>query len=322
MNDRPRYVEYGALATVPGPLRCEGATLDCFVLRADRAKLEALLERVFTVPTDGSVKVRPLFGLVMATFGVIDAITPTTPPFDQMGTAREPQVALWVPVAIVRSTSDGDVAERFFVFVPFIWLDNPISLASGREVYGWSKSWGTPALPSPGGEQVWSLDGFGLDYGKHEQPSMRRLLTITQGAARAGAPEGGGTFDAPADLARHLHRTFAGDAEETRLRWGLRFGAELLADMLHKRLPELYLKQVRAIDDGTSAALQQVVAADMTVGRWSASLLWHEHQLAVTQVDSEPIADELGLADQAVPLAFRVEMDFLVPRGEVLWQAP
>ena len=318
MSGRPQYVDYGALATVPGPLQCDGTTLWCFLLEADRDKLEGLTTKVFTDPTGGAVTVRPLSHIVLATFGVIDAITPTTPPFNQMGTAKEPQVALWVACAIVKRERHVDVAQELFVFVPYIWLDNPISLCSGREVFGWSKSFGTPGLPAPGGPQEWSLDGFGLNYDKHEQPSMRRLLTVTQGAARPGQPPPAHELDHPAALVKWVTAHLGGGGHV--LVPGLEFIADLLGDVRAKRLREIYLKQFRAIDDGSSAALQQVVATDMMIGRWSVSPLWHEHALAVTQVDSEPIADELGLADGPIPFAFRVDMDFTVERGTVLWE--
>jgi len=313
----PPYVEYGALASVPGPLKCDGTTLWCFFLEAYHDKLARLLRRVFHDPTRGEIDVRPLGSHVLASFGVIDRITPMAPPFDRMGSAREPQVALWIPCARVRDGLLGPVAERFYVFVPYIWLDNPISLASGREVFGWSKSFGTPGLPDPAGSQDLTLDAFGMDYDRGEQPAMRRLLTVTPGD---GEPPGGRRrFGSLEDCARHFAHELL-DLGDDFIWPGLRFTATLLEDMASHRLREIFLKQFRAIEDGHRAALQQVVDTTMTVPRFSAELLG-EHHVTVTQLESEPLGDELGLADQTTMLGVRIEMDFVVHTGTVLWSA-
>ncbi|MFL5864603.1 MAG: NAD(P)-binding protein, partial [Solirubrobacteraceae bacterium] len=49
-----RYVEYGALATAPGPVECELARLYCFVLRTEQAAVQRLCDRVLKDPTGGA----------------------------------------------------------------------------------------------------------------------------------------------------------------------------------------------------------------------------------------------------------------------------
>ena len=44
-----------------------------------------------------------------------------------------------------------------------------------------------------------------------------------------------------------------------------------------------------------------------------------EHQLTVHPLDSQPVGNELGLASQRISVSFRVEMDFTVQLGEVIW---
>ena len=53
------YVEYGALATAPGPLLCERAQLYCFVVRTDRSRVQQLCDRVLKAPTGGAALRRP-----------------------------------------------------------------------------------------------------------------------------------------------------------------------------------------------------------------------------------------------------------------------
>jgi hypothetical protein len=83
----------------------------------------------------------------------------------------------------------------------------------------------------------------------------------------------------------------------------------------------VFLKQVRDVRDGLSAALQQIVEADYAILRLSARPMLAEHQLTVHALDSHPVRDELGLESQTLGLAYRVEMDFDVGGGRVLWDA-
>ena len=55
-RSRTPYVEYGALATAPGPLICERARLYCFALRTDRARVQQLCDRVLKQPTGGALR--------------------------------------------------------------------------------------------------------------------------------------------------------------------------------------------------------------------------------------------------------------------------
>jgi len=133
---RPRYVDYGGLATCPSPVDCDDATLYSFILDADHGRLAALCERVFSAPSGGDLDLRPLGRHVMLTFGNVEQIKPQLEPWCQMGHVSERQVALWVPVVAVRSRQGRPIAMSLGWFVPYMWVDNPISLTGGREIYG------------------------------------------------------------------------------------------------------------------------------------------------------------------------------------------
>lgn len=315
----PAYVEYGALATVPAPLECRGATLHGFFLEADRDKLAALLDKVFREPSGGQLEYHPLGRHVMLTFGVIDRITVQPPPFNQMGAATEPQVVIWIPAARVRHSAFGPEATSFAMFVPYIWIDNPISLAAGRELFGFPKSFGWPGLPKPGEPEVFTLDAFGVDFGHDQQPSRRRLLTLKRVGEASGAASAG--FDSLRELGRHFGAHLFDRHDGRWLLPSLRFVESLVGDLLSEELPEVFLKQFRDIADGQKAALQQIVETKMKVQRLRGMPLPHEYELTVAHVDSEPLQNELGIASQRTSLAYRVEMDFVIPNGTVLWQA-
>src|SRR3954454_21889636 len=189
--NRPGYVEYGGLAVAPGPLQCDDTTLYVFGLQADHEAMNALCAKVFHDPTGGAVDYRPLGDTVIVTFGVVGAIRPTLEPWHSMGAVREPQVGFWIPVARVERHGDDLVAQDFGMFCAAMMLDNPISLLSGREDYGYPKTMGWSAMPADPADAAapFTLDVFGMDFGGDQHPERRRLMELTPPGDRLSETE-------------------------------------------------------------------------------------------------------------------------------------
>src|SRR3954451_18612809 len=301
MSALPAYVEFGGLASAPGPLQCDDTTLYVFGLKADHARLDALCRRVFQAPTGGAVDYRPLGDTVMVTFGVVGAIRPALEPWHGMGAVREPQVGFWIPVARVEQHGERLVAQDFGMFCAAMMLDNPISLLSGREDYGYPKTMGWSAMPEAAGDlgTPFTLDVFGMNYGSGEAPERRQLLSLT--------PVGDALGDVDLAVGDMLEvgKWIKDVLFESRggLDVGWRFAVEFAKDLRAHRVDQLFLKQVRATDDGTQADLQQVVVAPAITRNIRAHQLDHDYDLEITKLDSHPLGAELGLADQRVTMA-------------------
>jgi hypothetical protein len=316
------YVEYGGLTSVPGPLRLRNATLWGFFAEADHSRLEALCRRVFAEPTGGEVDYRPVGSHVMLTWGVIREITSEIPAFATMGTVTEPQVAVWIPVVAVSGTGGRLDAPALAMFVPYMWLENALSLTSGREMYGFGKGWGHPVFPVEGQPDSWRCDAFGMNFGHGEQPSFRPVLQID---VAGGAPGGAPSPEARQWTQLHeLAEHFAGHTSWRDHARGLAPHAlglvrELWHNVTEHGFAEVFLKQMRSIEDGTQAALQQVVEARWRVDRLRGGPDLREHHLRVLALDSHPVGDDLGLRDQSIRLSYRIDMDFTLLPGRVLW---
>jgi hypothetical protein len=310
----PEYVDYGALMTPPAPFRSLGTTLDGFWAQADPDRLERLCRKVLAAPSGDRVTARPIGHHVMLTWGSIARVVSQTPPYDQRGGVAEPQVAVWVPMVVLDPTSD---VERFAMFIPYIWLDNAMSLATGRELFGYPKSWGSLGFPDPAAPAPrWSVDAFGLDYAPDALAAIHPLLEVV----RTGTVEEAAVNDLVSleelarDMASHL---FVGSD----VLGDLELLAGIADDVHDHRMRGVFLKQVRDVRDGLGAALQQIVEADYTILRLRAKPVLAEHRLTVHALDSHPVREELGLESQTLGLAYRVEMDFDVGGGRVLWDA-
>jgi hypothetical protein len=313
-SDRPEYVDYGALMTPPAPFRSLGTTLDGFWAEADPERLRGLCQKVFDGPSGGDVSCRPISRHLMITWGLIDRVMSETPPYNQRGGVSEPQVAIWIPV-VLRQRSRG--IERFAMFIPYIWLDNAMSLADGRELFGYPKSWGWLQFPSGNARKpVWKVDAFGLDYAPDALAARHPLLKVVRSASveEAVTTDLGSLEALGRDMAGALltRGSFLEDVE---------LGIELAEDILANRMRGVFLKQFRDVGDGLAAALQQIVEADYTIVKLKAGPVLSAHELTVHPLDSHPVRTELGLESQTLELAYRVEMDFNVGGGRVLWDA-
>src|SRR5689334_22468132 len=188
-RQRP-YVDYGALATAPGPLLCERARLYCFLLSTDRARVQQLCDRVLKEPTGGALRyVVPRLAPVILTFGTIAGLRSLHPDHSGRGSASEPEAAIWVPTIAQRYEGGRYIDEHMAIFMPYLWVDDPIAFASGREVYGFAKTQGwMPRLGDPRGEahgrppdppESLMLDVYGAEeYGPASELGRQRLLTI------------------------------------------------------------------------------------------------------------------------------------------------
>jgi hypothetical protein len=320
MTDLPAYVEFGGLGSAPGPLQCDDTTLYVFALKADHAKLDALCTRVFRDPTAGAVDYRPLGGNVVVTFGVVGAIRPGLEPWHSMGTVREPQVGFWIPVARVQPDDDGDlVAQDFGMFCAAMMLDNPISLLSGREDYGYPKTMGWPEMPADPTDATtpFTLDVFGMDFGGADHPQRRRLMELAPVGEELSETElAVGDILTVGEWIKDML------FDEPEVEVGLKFAYEFGKALHDHRVNQVFLKQIRATGDGRRADVQQVVVAPAVTQNVSVTQLHHDYDCTIQPLDSHPLHDELGIvAQQRVTLALRMHFDFLIEAGEVRWRA-
>ncbi|HZX53143.1 MAG TPA: acetoacetate decarboxylase family protein, partial [Ilumatobacteraceae bacterium] len=313
----PTYVDFGGLDTFPGPYDCRKTTLYSFVVMADIEALQRLVDVVLTRPTMGAAEFRPLAPMVMLSIGDIANVVPLTPPYNTYGSVNEAQVAVWVPVVRVKGSGTEKKAVAFWMFTSYIWVDNPMSMATGREMYGWPKSMGKIHLPDKQGDQSLSLQTYGLDFAPRNQPAYMDLLRLQPTASPIGNARSGNTVGA---FARAVV-----DAVKTEHNLDITAGTGVVIDLgddaVDMALPEIYLKQIRSIECGTDAALQQLCDSHATIESVSFHQLPSSYALTIQQVQSHPLATDLGIADQEVKVGFAIEMNFCQDVGRVLWDA-
>jgi hypothetical protein len=309
----PRYVEFGGRATSPGPFLCAGGRLRGLILEGDLSLIEALVARTLSQPAAGAVEYRALDHHVLLLIGAFDRVSSTTPPYDDWGFVREVQVSLWIPVVAGSAEGTEFEADRLVLAVPYMLVDNPMSYLGGREDYGYAKTMGR-FYPESLADHM-RVEAFGGQFSKGADAGWRPLLEVAP-----GAPHGGGVLDRAVrgigDLVSHLsHDLLHPNLDSEIVHLGYKLPVQLVKDTLAGRSRQLFLKQFRDSGDGTRACYQAVIEAPLQVRHASWKPSFREWDVTIHDLDSHPITAELGVASQTVPLAFDIDLEFVVDNG-------
>lgn len=310
------YVEYGGKTTSPAPFLTTGGRLTACVVRGEQAKIDALVARVLDEPADGAVRYRAFGEHLLLMVGAFEHVSSTRAPFDTWGSLEEVQAAFFIPVLSGKVHGEVFLAERLSVFIPFIFVDNPMSYAGGREDYGFAKSMGIFTPADAQGPAI-GVQTYGGDFGPGARAGWRPILDLAPADATCAMTE---AIDGAGDVARLLrHHWLKGEkgADGKIVLPGLHLLGEI-EQAITKGLSELsFLKQFRASGDGTRACYQATVEATMRVTRVRATPLSNAVDLTVHPLDSHPLGPELGVSSQRAHWAMAMELDFVLDGGRV-----
>src|SRR6185369_11692054 len=125
---------------------------------------------------------------VMVTFAWIAHGSSTNPRQKNVGWLPEKTLTLWVPMVVTDSELGLQVAQRLVVFAPYIVVDNPWSMTSGREIYGFPKDEGQISIPRPD-EPVrhFSAETLVLKHYDGKEAQDLPILTMERTAEAGGA---------------------------------------------------------------------------------------------------------------------------------------
>jgi uncharacterized protein with NAD-binding domain and iron-sulfur cluster len=319
----PAFVEFGELATAVPPFVCERLHLYGFIARADPARIRALCDRVLNAPTAGVRSYLPRFAHVLLVFSALDGMRSDAPAHRGLGAISYREAAIWIPVFI-------NGGPR--LFMPYLWLDDPIAIATGRELYGFTKTEGViaglPDASRPAGALELTVDRVtGAPAGAGESLATRqRLLTVHSGEVVRGTQR-------PAELGdlSALIEHFLGDggadrdteAEATRGSHPARRLAAGFHEFRAGRFRHVQLKQIRDAEHPDRATIQQLVETlsviDLVAPR--RFRLLPEHELTIAMPGGADFAATLGLESPQLTRGFEAEFGFRLEPGTVVWSA-
>jgi hypothetical protein len=332
----PDYVERGGRQVWRPPYTADGADLYGFVVQADPAAIDLLLDRDLVEPARGAVDYRCAQPRIVVVFASIAALASDDSRDSQRGYLSELEVSVWCLAAEVSAEN------RLVWYLPYVFVDSGQASASGREVYGYPKQVasfdaGFPDVLANGGTT--EVKGLAIDpYSPGTRAVPRAMISAqrdaslpgSQAVRRSGADPFedllatlSGSLDVNADIPygpgppASAVITPVGAPPPARSRprqpppWlqrrplGALSGrgllgarAELIREMVSN--PTLvFLKQCRDVTCPTKACYQAIVEAQLAVDPLGATYEELDEELFAVRFadwDSHPIASEVGVA--------------------------
>jgi hypothetical protein len=291
------------------------------MFEADLDALQRLCDRYLNQPSGGRLKYVPLVPRVLILCASAEKLHSVEPPDRDLGFMTEIDVAFWVPVAKVDPTGASARPHNLTWFLPYIFVDNPLALTTGREVYGYPKELGTFEIPK--GVDDANLFGINTYAWKDHGPSAKLELSRLFEIRRTDPPVTGGlaeVWDTLTDAFRAVMKLIFGNDGKFTLA-----SLELLIDvfeyLIAHEVPNIFLKQFRDVTDPNHACYQAIVEAKEKVTTFrTAGLLAGDYELTIFPFASHPIAADLGLSagpNEALA-AWYVDFDFVLEKGKTL----
>jgi len=298
-----------------------GTQIYSFILEGDKDKLQATLDaRLNTVFPNSGLRYKPLGNNVFFTFSLTANGYSNNVVDKEKGYILEHEIAFWIPVIEEKYNGRRWVANRFALFIPFIFVNNPFALLSGREVYGFPKTMGTFSIPG----SVHYADAFTVDtmsfanFAPNSPLIDNRLLKVSRPPITSGESFSK-EWTSDIDVIKALSKVLKSGLENNIISdWNLI--KSLLHDIKNLEMSSVFLKQFRSgLNDG-KAVYQALIDADFQVnGFHGGGLLHGDYSLSLYENDSFPLAESLGLTDgQKVKAAFWINVDFQITEGTEL----
>ena len=310
----------------PQPFECKGMTGYGFIVPGTRANIEALCDRYLCQPTNGQYVYRPLTHYVLVTITHARSLGSLRAPYRRFGCMPETEAIFWLLTVAARRTGNVAVAQRVVSFIPYIFVDNPVAMTAGREVFGFPKEIGWLEMPDdPRQAERFTVDTVAVKRFAASRtaapPEMKRQRLFEINRVRtddAAGPQT--TWHSFAEAFEDIQQVVFDDGEL--MVPGLHLAEDLLHEFGQHELSLVFLRQLFDISDGNQACYQAIAEAPVRIDFHSGMVLPGTYELTLHDFDSHPIRRDLGLKKrQRAVLSFWVDWDFTIDCGHDVWRS-
>ncbi len=322
-----KYVEHHPPQTLGGPIVFPDVRMWAFFLRGEIDLVTNLCRRFFDIPSAGRVTFSPLSQIViMAISELTNGYFQDQP---QFGRASEREVAFSIPgIYTCRDPTGAITASGPAAFMPYLFVDNPVALMTGREVLGYFKQLGEVGLPGrAGSKEDFFLNVFGAErMDVTAQWGQQRLLTVTardrtiRTPPRAAYSSAGSEGQFRANLASKFQAALK-LVLDSQIPGRTTVALGNFRGILSGSMSQIFLKQFRSESGDDTAAYQAVTMADYQVTRIRSVKPTQSFDIKIHPLESLPIASELGLNPQMTETGIEVDFSMTLGAGRVLWLA-
>jgi hypothetical protein len=302
----PTYVEYGPRESSPPPFQSQGGRFLFCDLQGDVKKITKMCNAMLNTPAKGRVVYKPKDGTVVMMAGTWRGLSSL--PMVGRGQVNEVQVALMVPLIAERpSTKERHVAAM----LPYVFVDNPLSLINGREDYGYQKALAKFHSPPLSGENI-SVRAYG---GRFARTSVAKWVPVLSFEPITGEPASPGPLEPPDSVAEKVALAAAhGMSPRTRVSV-----LTSIVDALTKgTATQVFLKQFRDAEVAGAACYQKVVEVPVKMTVTTARTMFSQWRVTINSPNSHPITKDLGVQSETVTAVGEFEASLELKPGHVV----
>lgn len=300
----PDYADNGlGFPVFRAPYFQKDAKLAAFILGADIEKLFALCDATLNVNPDFPYYYAPVASAVLMVYA--DMLVSSRDERDaRVGLIPETEVGFWILTLVSKKTKSGNFPSHLAWFLPYVFVDEANSIATGREVLGFNKHFAriekAARLQKPQfAAQVLGFKEFGAD----KIAQWENLLRLE--------PFVSAEFTRAKDLTEV--KTAVTDDLLRRARGGMdRILVRLASRFLNDPIPLVFLKQFRDATDSRKACYQQLVETRLRVENFrDGGIFIKPYVVTLAALASHPLIKTLGLKTrQGSRLGVWMNVDF------------
>lgn len=304
----PPFIELPGSSVYRHPFPLKGMSSQVFVLRADYQQLVRTTDRWLNSVPGSNYRYVPLLPFVFCNPVWIDRISWTP---EGQGWMRESDYNFGYYVACF----EGKKFHHIAVAQAYLIVDNPLTTSTGREVFGYRKSYGTmeylAGTYQPAAVSTWVF----RNWGPEEELQLAEVSRINMppgwGAATRAAK-----FEDVLQLAELAVGDLILDAVTA--------VTQLVEHFKARNLPVVYLLELRDVELPESAGYQALIESPMQITKLhSAWFLPPGFTIQLTNYASYPLISDLGIQVDANNVAasvmsFQLNWDCILQPGKVL----
>lgn len=326
-NDRPifsslpDYIDDPIGLPAPrGPYENTEAVMANFFVDVDFAKIQSIIDRYLNHNTPKGMAYIPFVSKVQMTFAKLAGYCNSND-LTKMGQLPEFDLVFWIPLIVVEYKFGIPIPQKIAMFPYRLYVDSAYGLTSGREVFGFRKTFAEFDPPKDYEDPEFTVSTIGFKtFDKDKFGSVLPLFELRKQKPCEFAQE----FKDVEDCCTSVLTQLLGENLENMVS-GL--GESLVKFVVNTSKPEgtsVALKQFRDVHNPMKACYQEVIEAPTIItslnkGGFCKSI----YSLKINDIASNPIAQELGIkldsqGQQGDLWGFWMDSQFIMGNGKVI----
>lgn len=304
----------------PQPFKLDGSLMSSFVFKSDFKSLQTVCDKWLNLPSNNNVYYTPILPNVMVTFSKNKTCNPSNPPYSDWGTIPYHEVIFSIFVIRIKKVGNVWVTEKLSAFVPYIFVNDAIIMAAGREIYGMPKIYSEIQLPNDPSVTgaVFSLESVSTPKFENGLPFNNMLIASIEQTSTESPSLSTDWKDLVTAVEAIKKLIF--DSGHIELP-GLNLILEVADFLLEKKISFASLRQVRSISSPNEAIYKAIIEFCCQSDKFNGGGLLHgTYKINLPENMLFPFASDFGIKNgQVAEAAFWIDWDFTFLNGEEVW---